>query len=103
MPGMTLKCLCLALATRLVLGDYTTADGSKCNTAVPSNPIYLDPNSTIQDRANDLLEYMCWQEKVAQLTGIGGLLLANNTYNESLYDELAAIHQGSICAHNPLF
>lgn len=98
MPSLLLlKLLCLGVAASFATAELTTLDGVKCNDTVPSNAVYRSRNATIQNRVTDLLDYMCWPEKVAQLTGIGGLLSVNSTYNETLYRELSSIHQGSIC------
>ncbi|KAH6651507.1 glycoside hydrolase superfamily [Truncatella angustata] len=39
---------------------------------------------------------MCWEEKVGQLGGIGGILGDNSTYNLAKYRELAVLHNGTI-------
>ncbi|ETS77106.1 hypothetical protein PFICI_10980 [Pestalotiopsis fici W106-1] len=95
MRGLVMKALYFALATSLAIAD-STLDGSKCNLTVPSDAVYLTASATTDERVNDLLDYMCWSEKIAQLTGIGGLLGSNVTYNTTLYDQLSSIHQGSI-------
>jgi hypothetical protein len=75
----------------------TGGDGALCSEAVPQNAPYLNPKHSTDARVLDLLERMCWQEKVAQLGGVGGLLSINSTYNATKYSEIARLHNGTIC------
>lgn len=85
----------LAAITKRGYGD--AADGPLCGQAVSENAVYLNPTATIPQRVQDLLNHMCWDEKVAQMGGVGGLLATNNTYNATQYQERALLHNGTIC------
>lgn len=72
-------------------------DGPLCSKSSPKNPKYLDKKLPTQARVADLLAHLCWEEKVAQLGGIGGLLSINSTYNVESYQKIARLHNGTIC------
>lgn len=73
------------------------ADGRLCGRTVAKDAVYLNPKARTHDRVKDLLSHMCWDEKVAQLGGVGGLLGQNSTYDLEDYQEKAKLHNGTIC------
>lgn len=79
------------------------ADGALCNKSVASNAVYPNSKANIDDRVSDLLNHMCWAEKVAQMGGVGGLLGDNSTYDYASYAEIAQLHNGTICTCFTIF
>ncbi|KAF7548054.1 hypothetical protein G7Z17_g7306 [Cylindrodendrum hubeiense] len=73
-----------------------SADGALCGKAVPKSATYLKPKASRDKRIQDLLSRMCWDEKVAQLGGVGGLLSQNSSLNVQDYREKAQLHNGTI-------
>ncbi|KAH7136943.1 glycoside hydrolase superfamily [Dactylonectria estremocensis] len=73
-----------------------SADGSLCGKAVPRTATYLNPKASRDKRVKDLLSRMCWEEKVAQIGGVGGLLGQNSTFDLQDYRKKAQLHNGTI-------
>lgn len=73
------------------------ANGSRCNKTVEEGALYLKASTATHDRVADLLDRLCWEEKVSQLGGVGGLLERNSTFNETQYRDRARLHNGTIC------
>lgn len=89
--------LASSLAAWSVQAAGEEADGPLCGQAPAEDAIYKNPQAEVNERVNDLLSHMCWDEKVAQLGGIGGLLEKNSTYNEQTWLERNQLHNGTIC------
>ncbi|WYZ44521.1 hypothetical protein EsH8_VII_000957 [Colletotrichum jinshuiense] len=89
-----LSAVIFAACTAYAAGDE--ADGPLCGQPVAEDAVFKNPKARISDRVTDLLSYMCWDEKIAQMGGIGGLLGQNNTYDLTQYLDRAKLHNGTI-------
>ncbi|KPM35805.1 hypothetical protein AK830_g10783 [Neonectria ditissima] len=74
-----------------------SADGPLCSKALTKSATYLNPKAPRDKRVKDLLSRMCWDEKVTQLGGVGGILGQNNTLDVQDYRKKARLHNGTIC------
>lgn len=82
---------------RIVSAAGTEVDGAYCKQEVPEDAVYKDSKADFSDRVADLLSYMCWDEKIAQMGGVGGILGQNSTYDAAQFLDRAKLHNGTIC------
>ncbi|OLN83081.1 Periplasmic beta-glucosidase 2 [Colletotrichum chlorophyti] len=64
-----------------------------------NNSVYLDPTRSPKERADDLLRFMTWEEKVGQLGGIRRLaetVSGKVVHNETLFEEIRKTQNGQI-------
>ncbi|UQC76712.1 uncharacterized protein CLUP02_18227 [Colletotrichum lupini] len=81
---------------RIASAAGTEVDGANCQLEVPEDAVYKNPKADLSDRVADLLSYMCWDEKIAQMGGVGGILGQNSTYDAAQYLDRAKLHNGTI-------
>lgn len=73
------------------------ADGPLCDKSATKTATYLNSKVPREKRVKDLLSRMCWEEKVAQIGGVGGILGQNSKLDVKDYREKAQMHNGTIC------
>ncbi|KAI3546801.1 hypothetical protein CSPX01_04043 [Colletotrichum filicis] len=84
------------VSRRIASAAGTEVDGANCQLEVPEDAVYKNPKADLSDRVADLLSYMCWDEKIAQMGGVGGILGQNSTYDAAQYLDRAKLHNGTI-------
>ncbi|KAI1454139.1 glycoside hydrolase superfamily [Annulohypoxylon moriforme] len=67
-------------------------------TLLPSrdSPLYLDPSKSAEDRAQDLLKRMTWEEKIGQMGGNLKLASYGPIFNESSFEKVNKTQNGII-------
>ncbi|KAK7415571.1 hypothetical protein QQX98_005817 [Neonectria punicea] len=74
------------------LGQLTNRSHRLCGKAITKSATYLNLKASRDKRVKDLLSRMCWDEKVAQLGGVGGILSQNNSLDVKDYRKKAQLH-----------
>lgn len=89
--------LLIASAAFSVQAASDSVDGPLCGKPVTKTAAYLNSKVSQERRVKDLLSRMCWEEKVAQLGGVGGILGQNSKLDAKDYREKAQMHNSTIC------
>lgn len=87
------------LATLFFAVALCQLTGVSSAVSLSNGSVYLDPNRSAKERADDLVRLMTWEEKVGQLGGIRRLAETVNgklSFNETSFEEIRKTQNGQI-------
>ncbi|WYZ46783.1 hypothetical protein EsH8_IX_001008 [Colletotrichum jinshuiense] len=87
------------LATSFFAVALCQLTGVSSAVSLSNGSVYLDPNRSAKERADDLVRLMTWEEKVGQLGGIRRLAETVNgklSFNETSFEEIRKTQNGQI-------